>query len=235
MDLCELDLRLLAFFDQRDSHGELLLWQVLLAIFEVFRRKLHGPVYLRVGNRDRVLGSELVVVVVAVGLEVGWVVAEREHTIDLDGGVLFPIDFAIFVGELAEWDLVGDEGDGVAVPVIVIVSWRENPDFSSEARFARYKACPCPGTLAIIPNPIDVDRLRLWVAHGCDPVVLTLAITEDLLLHDQPDSLLGLLDLLLASLGDLFSQVLIEIRFALPMRISIFLKKNEAQEAGFLC
>ena len=75
MDLGELDLGLLAFAGQQGSHGELLLWQVLLAIFEVFRRKLHGPVYLRVGNRDRVFGSE--VVVVAVGLEVVWEVAVR--------------------------------------------------------------------------------------------------------------------------------------------------------------
>ena len=174
MDLGELDLGLLCFNIQRDSNGELLLWQVLLAIFEVFRRKLHGPVYLRVGNRDRVFGSEFVVVVFAVGLEVGWVVVPRVHTIDLDGGVLFLPDFLIFVFEFAEWDLVGDEGDGALDPVIPPAVSRENPDFSSEARFARYKACPCPVTPTL--NLLDVDRLRLWVGHGCDVVVLALAI-----------------------------------------------------------
>ena len=84
---------------------------------------------------------------------------------------------------MAEWDLVGDEGDDVVAPVSPIGAWRENPDFSSEARFARYKACPCPVVGAIILNPLDVDRLRLWVAHGCDGVVLALAIVEDLPLH----------------------------------------------------
>ena len=79
---------------------------------------------------------------------------------------------------MAEWDLVGDEGDR---PVIK-TGWRENPDFSSEARFARYKACPCPVAVVIF-NLLDVDRLRLWVAHGCDVVVHTLTTVEDLPLH----------------------------------------------------
>ena len=84
---------------------------------------------------------------------------------------------------LAEWDLVGDEGDEVFGPGNATGAWRENPDFSSEARFARYKACPCPGVGVILHNLLDVDRLRLWVAHGCDAVVLALAIVEDLPLH----------------------------------------------------
>ena len=177
MDLCELDLRLLAFVDQPDCNGELLLWQVLLAIFEVLRRELHGPVNLRVGHRDRVLISESVAVS-AVGLEVGWGVEVRVHTIDLDGGVLFLMHFEIFLVELAEWDLVGDEGDVVVAPVILTPALRENPDFSSEARFARYKACPCPEVGAFILNPLEVDRLRLWVAHGCDAAVLALALRK---------------------------------------------------------
>ena len=166
---------LLAYFAQFDSNGELLLWQVLLGILEVLRRELHGPVHFTIRNSDRVLSCESVVVVVAVGLEVGWVVAVRLQTIELDGGVLFFIDFAIFPVEFVEWVLVGDEGEVVAPPVSPTGAWRENPDFRSEAVLARNEACPCPAALPIMLNLLDVDRLRLWVAHGCDVVVLALA------------------------------------------------------------
>ena len=84
--------------------------------------------------------------------------------------------------EFAEWVLVGDEGEEVAVPVSPTGAWRENPDFSSEAVFARNKACPCPA-VPVTLNHLDVDRLRLRVGHGCDGVVLALAIVEDLPLH----------------------------------------------------
>ncbi len=101
MDLGELDLGLLASFPQPDCNGELLLWQVLLGILEVLRRELHGPVHFTIRNSDRVLISEFVVVG-AVGLEVGWGVAFRIQTIELDGGVLFLPDCAIFTGEFVE-------------------------------------------------------------------------------------------------------------------------------------
>ena len=45
------------------------------------------------------------------------------------------------------------------------------------------KACPCGAPIIILKNLLDVDRLRLWVGHGCDLVVLALAIVEDLPLH----------------------------------------------------
>ena len=83
-------MRLLWFVEQPDSHGELLLWQVLLAIFEVLRRELHGPVNLRVGHRDRVLVSEPWAF--AFLLEVEWSVGAVAHTIELDGWVLFLVN-----------------------------------------------------------------------------------------------------------------------------------------------
>ncbi len=86
----------------------------------------------------------------------------------------------------------------------------------------------------IIPSSPHEDFLGLLVSSDLN-IPLSFATHEDLLLHNRPYSLLGLVDLLLASTGDLCSQVLIEILRVLPMRISIFLKKNEAQEAGFLC
>ncbi len=173
MDLGELDLSLLVLFIQPDCNGELLLWQVLLGILEVLRRELHGPVHFTIRNSDRVLSSELAAV--AVDLEVGWGVCVLAHTIELDGGVLFAPDFAIFTQEFVEWDLVGDEGEEVAAPVSPTGPWRENPDFRSEAVLARNEACPCPAVVVILLNHLDVDRLRLRVAHGCDGVVLALA------------------------------------------------------------
>ena len=72
----------------------------------------------------------------------------------------------------------------VAGPVSPTGVWRENPDFSSEAVFARNKACPCLGVAEIhLLNLLDVDRLRLWVAHGCDAAVLAFTTVGDLPLH----------------------------------------------------
>ena len=205
-----------------------------MGILEVLRRELHGPVHFTIRNSDRVLSCESVVVVVAVGLEVGWVVAVRIQTIDLDGGVLFALDFPIFTLEFVEWDLVGDEGDGVAVPVTPTVVWRENPDFRSEAVLARNEACPCPAIVAIPLTHLDVDRLRLWVGHGCDGVVLALAIVEDLPLHLDLYLVLDELDTSPCSCLNFRHGIFIPIGGVRTMRVPVLLKVEHSDESGLL-
>ena len=117
------------------------------------------------------------------------------------------------------------------VPIFIIGDRCDHPDLRRKAVLARDEPGPCYPKF-FIRSALEVDCCLLGVArdfHG----VICLALGERSEAHLELHFVL--LDLLLASLGDLFSQVLIEIRFALPMRISIFLKKNEAQEAGFLC
>ena len=122
---------------------------------------------------------------------------------------------------LLDGDLVGhEEGvDGIPVRVKMINDF----DFCGESILTLDKPGPCEGMLTAISD-LDVDRLGLRGCHHTDSVH-ALALGErskaQLELHFE------LLDLLLARLGDLFSQVLVAGVIVRPMRVPLFLKLNE--------
>lgn len=138
----------------------------------------------------------------------------------------------IFLDVLGEVeDLASDDGDDVAGPVIFSRVRCDNPDLGNKSIFTGNKPSSSSLIIAITRSALDVDCLGLRVRYGGD-IVSALALEwskAHLELHFE------LLDLLLARLGDLCSQVLVAVVIVCSARVPIFLKLNEGKEAGLLC
>ena len=188
---------------------------------------MDGPVFFTISDRYWVLGWK--VRALAIHFEVAWRTGSITDTIHLDFGVLFLLEFNIFVEVGTHWNLVRHKAGEDVEPVSPTRLRREDPDLRRKAVLARDEPGPC---IAILASDLEVDRLLLGVGRDFH-VVVSLALGERSKPHLELHFVL--LDLLLARLGDLFSQVFVAVVIVRPVRVPVFLKLNEGKEAGLLC